>query len=63
MINDNYFKLEHPKSTGPDYFNESWLHNCIVEADQEMNAQDIQSTLAELTALSLSNALEEIQEI
>ena len=63
MINDNYFKLEHPKSTGPDYFNESWLHNCIVEADQEMNAQDIQSTLAELTALSLSNALEEIQDI
>ena len=63
MIKDNYFKLEYPKSTGPDYFNESWLYSCIVKVDPEIKAQDIQATLAELTALSLSNALKEIPDI
>ena len=63
MIDDNYFKKEHPKSTGPDYFNESWLLNCINEVDQDLNANDVQATLAELTALSLSMSLNEIEDV
>ena len=63
MIDDNYFKKEHPKSTGPDYFNESWLLNCINKVDQDLNANDVQATLAELTALSLSMSLNEIEDV
>ena len=60
MMNDKYFLLGYPKSTGPDYFNEVWLQGHLNSIDQNLLPKDIQATLTELTAHSLAKALEEI---
>ena len=61
MMKDNYFSLEPPKSTGPDYFNLSWLQDCLVKLNREIDPLDTQTTLAELTASSLSNSLKRLK--
>ena len=60
LMNDGYFKSNYPKSTGPDYFNLRWLRRYLEEVNQEITANDVQATLAELTALSLANSLNDI---
>ena len=66
MMADDYFSLDYPKSTGREKFNEAWLKDAlrqaqgtVVDSDTELvkvaKAQDIQRTLLELTALSISN--------
>ena len=61
MMKDNYFSLEPPKSTGPDYFNLSWLQDCLVKLNRKIDPLDTQATLAELTASSLSNSLKRLK--
>ena len=56
MLEDKYFHKEPPKSTGREYFNAKWLDN-ILENFEPLNAKDIQRTLLELTAQSISNDL------
>lgn len=53
MLNDNYFKKLPPKSTGREYFNETWFasHLPIFNSIQD---EDIQRTLLELTAKTIS---------
>ncbi|MGD8484134.1 MAG: anhydro-N-acetylmuramic acid kinase, partial [Thioalkalispiraceae bacterium] len=58
MSNDAYFSLASPKSTGREYFNLSWL-NDILRSFPNLAAQDIQATLVELTARSISDAISE----
>lgn len=53
MLEDPYFSLEPPKSTGLEYFNMHWLDNNL--ADSDLAPMDVQSTLAELTALSIGH--------
>jgi anhydro-N-acetylmuramic acid kinase len=57
LLKDPYFKKPFPKSTGRDYFNLDWLaaqHNSI-----NAPPNDVQATLTELTANSISNAVQE----
>jgi len=54
MLADPYFNKAPPKSTGFEYFNEDWLRS-HVPAD--LDAADVQSTLCELTAASVSGAI------
>lgn len=54
LINDEYFKKLPPKSTGREYFNETWLAN-YLPVFQTIKDEDIQRTLLELTALSIAN--------
>ena len=61
MMKDNYFSLEPPKSTGPDYFNLTWLQDCLMKLNREVDPSDTQATLVELTANSLSNSLEKLK--
>jgi len=56
MLNDSYFKKEAPKSTGREYFNESWLSS-FLPIFNSIKDEDIQRTLLELTAQSISNDL------
>lgn len=51
LLADEYFQKAAPKSTGPEYFNLDWLKSYLIgnEADA-----DVQRTLVELTALSIS---------
>jgi anhydro-N-acetylmuramic acid kinase len=54
FFNDTYFEKTAPKSTGRDHFNEAWLNKHLQKS---YSIQDIQRTLLELTALSISNAI------
>lgn len=54
LLMDDYFKLAPPKSTGFEYFNLDWLDRYI---DEETSYADIQSTLCDLTAISIIRAI------
>lgn len=53
MLQDPYFTEPHPKSTGPEYFNLDWVQSHM---EGTHSAQDVQTTLTELTALILADA-------
>ncbi len=51
LLADDYFQKPAPKSTGPEYFNLSWLAPHLTGDETDA---DVQRTLAELTAMSIS---------
>jgi len=53
MMSDNFFVQTYPKSTGREKFNKVWLQSYLV--GKTHNPEDVQRTLLELTALSISN--------
>lgn len=55
MMSEAYFSLPFPKSTGREKFNERWLDDMLKGTHKEIPLQDVQRTLLELTALSISN--------
>ena len=57
LLDDNYFSLAAPKSTGREYFNMEWLKECISKLNSEIPAEDIQATLLQLSAMSICNAI------
>ena len=56
LLNDDYFKLTPPKSTGTEYFNAAWLTNKLSEFSKLSN-EDIQASLTALTAITVSDAI------
>jgi len=54
MLDDSYFKKSPPKSTGREYFNETWLASFLPIFNTIEDA-DIQRTLLELTAQTIAN--------
>lgn len=58
LQSENYFRLPPPKSTGRDLFNAPWLDAHLASTKAAlMPAQDIQATLAELTAWACAEAV------
>jgi anhydro-N-acetylmuramic acid kinase len=55
MLDDPYFSLPAPKSTGRDYFNSAWLARHLESLS--LNAQDVQASLLALTARTVADAL------
>lgn len=55
---DNYFKLTPPKSTGKEYFSPHWL-NEIIKQFPNCSAVDIQTSLCQLTADTISEAIQQ----
>ncbi len=53
MLCDPYFAAPAPKSTGREYFNYGWLERQLANFPG-LAPQDVQATLAELTAVSVS---------
>ena len=53
MMSDKYFEEPYPKSTGREKFNKDWLQSYLL--GKTHNPEDVQRTLLELTALSISN--------
>jgi len=53
MMSDDYFEQPYPKSTGREKFNKAWLQGNL--SGKTHNPEDVQRTLLELTALSISN--------
>jgi anhydro-N-acetylmuramic acid kinase len=56
LLNDAYFDLPPPKSTGFEYFNLEWLEGFDISQEKPV---DIQATLSELTATSVAKAIRE----
>jgi len=56
---DDYFSQPYPKSTGREKFNEAWLDEMLTRRGSavcpRILEEDVQRTLVELTALSISN--------
>jgi anhydro-N-acetylmuramic acid kinase len=55
MLSEPYFARVPPKSTGRDLFNPRWLESHLLRHPGAL-AQDVQATLAELTARSCAEA-------
>ncbi len=55
FLQDPYFSLAPPKSTGRDLFHRAWLQEKLSGAE---DYADVQATLAELTAVSLCDHLQ-----
>ncbi|RWX57424.1 anhydro-N-acetylmuramic acid kinase [Photobacterium chitinilyticum] len=53
LLSDPYFALAPPKSTGRELFNLDWLHSHLKAFN--LSPEDIQRTLAELTAVTIAN--------
>ncbi|MBY7518261.1 anhydro-N-acetylmuramic acid kinase [Escherichia fergusonii] len=53
MLNDPYFAAPAPKSTGREYFNYGWLERHLQKFPG-LRSRDVQATLAELTAVTIS---------
>jgi anhydro-N-acetylmuramic acid kinase len=56
MLAEPYFKMKSPKSTGRELFNSRWL-DAHIEAVTSVNVADVQRTLLELTATTISDAI------
>lgn len=54
MLQDEYFALQPPKSTGFEYFNPSWLESFDVVSH---SPADVQATLCELSASTIAEAI------
>ncbi|MFZ5580004.1 MAG: anhydro-N-acetylmuramic acid kinase [Pseudomonadota bacterium] len=53
LLDDPYFGLPAPKSTGPELFNPDWLASRGRDSTNILPPEDVQATLLELTARSL----------
>ena len=54
MLDDEYFSLPAPKSTGREYFNQAWLEDKLSHC-LKLEPQDVQATLLALTVRSIAN--------
>mgnify|MGYP001121475027 CR=1 FL=1 len=54
MLAEPYFAQPYPKSTGKELFNLDWLKRHLPK---KASAEDVQATLAELTAMGISQAI------
>lgn len=56
LLNDSYFDLPPPKSTGRDYFNLKWLDQPLSTLEKQPHPQDVQATLVQLSGQSIARA-------
>lgn len=57
FLEHDFFKLPHPKSTGKETFNLGWATQVAAAIAPKIPAVNIQSTLLELTARTLTDAI------
>lgn len=57
LMSEPYLALAAPKSTGRELFNGAWLEERLASITQRPSPQNIQATLLEFTATTLSTAL------
>ncbi|SFJ02421.1 anhydro-N-acetylmuramic acid kinase [Pseudomonas guineae] len=61
LLSDSYFQAQGPKSTGRELFNLAWLDQ-HMQRQPALAAADVQATLLELTAISITDALKGAQQ-
>lgn len=55
LLQHHFFTQSAPKSTGRETFNHQWLGNALQHLD--VSAEDVQASLLELTAVTISDAI------
>jgi anhydro-N-acetylmuramic acid kinase len=58
MLEDDYFSLLPPKSTGREHFNLEWLQHHLDTCTKNISLADIQATLLALTTHSIAESIE-----
>lgn len=58
LLQDQYFERQPPKSTGRELFNGIWLETKLAEFGESIEPQDVQATLLQLTATTITGDLE-----
>lgn len=58
LLADPYFSQQPPKSTGTERFNIDWLDKMLSSVDTGLNAETVQATLLELTAVTIRDAVQ-----
>ncbi len=61
MLDDEYFKLLPPKSTGREKFNAKFIENALQKLNYQVNPIDLLRTVTELTATTIANAINDLQ--
>ena len=56
LLNDDYFKITPPKSTGTEYFNPAWLTKNLSQFPF-LAAEDVQASLTAFTATTIKDAV------
>ncbi len=57
LLDIPYLSQKAPKSTGRELFHIGWLDYCLAQRNESIAAVDVQATLLEFTARSISDAL------
>ena len=57
MLEDPFFGLAPPKSTGFEHFNIGWVRSKLATFGKNVAAADVQATLAELSARSIAQSI------
>lgn len=57
LLTHDYFRLPAPKSTGREDFHLAWLEQQLAALPEAIADEDVQSTLLELTAVSVADAI------
>ena len=60
LLDDPYFQLDYPKSTGREYFCLDWLATHFFQIKETLKPEDIQRTLLELTVQSICDAIKKL---
>jgi len=62
LLRSAYFGAKPPKSTGKDDFNLAWLSLKLSKHDKRLSTEDVQATLLELSAVSISESIRSFAE-
>ncbi|PUA28916.1 MAG: anhydro-N-acetylmuramic acid kinase [Cellvibrio sp. 79] len=60
FLHEPFFSKPHPKSTGRESFNRAWLDNHLHMLKHKYAASDVQASLLELTAVSISDSIKRL---
>lgn len=60
MLSDQFFQTKGPKSTGREVFNLGWVHHHMFQLPT-LKPEDVQATLLEVTALTITESLQSAQ--
>ncbi|TQV85277.1 anhydro-N-acetylmuramic acid kinase [Aliikangiella coralliicola] len=60
LLKDPYFELPPPKSTGREYFSIEWLWQQLNATEEKYEPADIQRTLLEFTAITISDSIQRL---
>ncbi|MCP3851139.1 MAG: anhydro-N-acetylmuramic acid kinase [Gammaproteobacteria bacterium] len=60
LLEDSYFSLCSPKSTGREYFSYQWVKKQLKKFNKKINDSDVLATLLELTAQSISHEINQL---